>query len=96
MKAAFYDTFKGPITVQELPDPEPGPDDVIIAVKATGLCRSDWHGWQGLDSDVKLPHVPGREFAGVIASTGANIRNWKAGDRVTTPFCLGCATCPTC
>jgi len=96
MKAAWYDTFKGPITVRKLPDPEPGPDDVVIAVKATGLCRSDWHGWQGHDSDVKLPHVPGHEFAGVIASTGANIRNWKVGDRVTTPFCLGCGTCPAC
>jgi alcohol dehydrogenase len=40
--------------------------------------------------------VPGHEFAGVIASTGANIRHWKVGDRVTTPFCLGCGTCPTC
>jgi alcohol dehydrogenase len=96
MKAAYYDTFKGPISIRELPDPEPGPDDVIIKVMATGLCRSDWHGWQGHDSDVKLPHVPGHEFAGLIVATGKNIRNWKLGDRVTVPFCLGCGTCPTC
>jgi alcohol dehydrogenase len=96
MNAAFYDTFKGPINIRELPDPEPGPDDVIIKVMATGLCRSDWHGWQGHDSDIRLPHVPGHEFAGVIAATGKNIRNWTVGDRVTTPFCLGCGTCPTC
>ena len=47
MKAAWYDTFKGPISIKEIPDPEPGPDDVIIKVMATGICRSDWHGWQG-------------------------------------------------
>ena len=96
MKAAWYDTFNGPISIRELPDPEPGPDDVVIKVMATGICRSDWHGWQGHDSDVHLPHVPGHEFAGVIASIGSNIRLWKVGDRVTTPFCLGCGTCPTC
>ena len=96
MKAAWYDTFKGPISIKEIPDPQPGPDDVIIKVMATGICRSDWHGWQGHDSDIRLPHVPGHELAGVIALTGKNIRNWKVGDRVTVPFCLGCGVCTSC
>lgn len=43
MKAAFYEQFKAPVTIKTLPDPEPGPNDVVIKVAATGLCRSDWH-----------------------------------------------------
>lgn len=96
MRAAYYTRFKGPVTIETLPDPEPGPDDVIIAVKATGLCRSDWHGWQGHDSDIHLPHVPGHELAGEIVEVGSHIRNWKKGDRVTVPFCLGCGNCEQC
>ena len=45
---------------------------VVIAVRATGLCRSDWHGWQGHDTDITtLPHVPGHELAGVVAEVGS-------------------------
>lgn len=96
MKAAYFEQFKAPIRVVNLPDPSPGPDDVVIRVQATGLCRSDWHGWQGHDSDVQLPHVPGHEFAGTVAAVGKNIRRWRSGDRVTVPFCVGCGSCPQC
>jgi alcohol dehydrogenase len=63
---------------------------------ANGLCRSDWHGWMGHDTDIHLPHVPGHELAGVIEAVGKNIHNWKAGDRVTLPFVCGCGDCPQC
>ncbi|MFM7838237.1 MAG: zinc-dependent alcohol dehydrogenase family protein [Chitinophagaceae bacterium] len=96
MKAACYESFKGPIGIKELPDPQPGPEDVVIAVKATGLCRSDWHGWQGHDTDIRLPHVPGHELAGVIVEKGRNVKHWHPGDRVTVPFCGGCGTCGQC
>lgn len=96
MRAAYYESFKAPLTLSTLPDPVPGPDDVVIEVKATGICRSDWHGWQGHDSDIRLPHVPGHEMAGVIAAVGKNIRKWQIGDRVTLPFCEGCGECATC
>lgn len=96
MKAVFYETFKGPVNITRLPDPSPAANEVIIQVKATGLCRSDWHGWQGHDSDIHLPHVPGHELAGIIAATGSEIKNWKTGDRVTVPFCIGCGTCVQC
>jgi hypothetical protein len=56
---------KGPRD-RTLPDPTPGEDGVVIAVGATGLCRSDWHGWMGHDPDIKLPHVPGHELAGKV------------------------------
>lgn len=96
MKAAYYEQFNAPITIRELPDPTPPDDGVVIAVQASGLCRSDWHGWQGHDADIRLPHVPGHELAGVIQAVGKNVRNWQIGARVTLPFVCGCGDCPQC
>lgn len=96
MKAAVFHKFQAPITVQNVPDPSLEADGVIIEVKATGICRSDWHGWMGHDSDVQLPNVPGHELAGVIVDVGKSVRNWNKGDRVTLPFCCGCGYCPQC
>ncbi len=96
MKAAIYHAFGEPLSIEELPDPEPPTGGVVISVKATGLCRSDWHGWMGHDSDIRLPHVPGHEFAGVIEAVGKDVANWRPGDRVTLPFVCGCGTCPQC
>jgi alcohol dehydrogenase len=96
MKAAIYEEFGQPITIRTLPDPEPAPDGVVIQVKANGICRSDWHGWMGHDSDVHPPHVPGHEMAGVVVSTGKQVRRWKGGERVTLPFACGCGACPQC
>lgn len=96
MKALIVENFQQPPSVQQVPDSTPPKDGVVIQVKATGLCRSDWHGWMGHDSDIKLPHVPGHEFAGIIQSVGQDVHNWKVGDRVTVPFVCACGTCPTC
>ena len=96
MKAAIYRAFGEPLSIEELPDPEPSPGGVVIAVRATGLCRSDWHGWMGHDPDIRLPHVPGHELAGVVEAVGADVANWKPGDRVTLPFVCGCGVCPQC
>jgi len=96
MKAAIYHKFQGPINIENLPDPSPTPDGVVIKVGATGICRSDWHGWMGHDPDISLPHVPGHELAGTILETGKNITNWHPGDRVTLPFVCGCGHCDPC
>ncbi len=96
MKAAVFEEFAGPLAVRQVPDPHPTADGVVIQVKATGICRSDWHGWMGHDPDISLPHVPGHELAGVIVETGGQIRGWKPGDRVTLPFVCGCGTCTQC
>ena len=96
MRAAFFTEYQGPIEVRKLDDPTPENGGVVIKVGATGLCRSDWHGWMGHDSDVKLPHVPGHEFAGTIEAVGKDIKRWKVGDRVTVPFVSGCGHCPEC
>ena len=96
MKAAVYEEFEKLPTVQNVPDPTPQEHGVVLRVKATGLCRSDWHGWMGHDPDITLPHVPGHEIAGVIESIGKDVLRWKIGDRVTLPFVCGCGTCPQC
>ncbi|MCB0011058.1 MAG: zinc-dependent alcohol dehydrogenase family protein [Anaerolineales bacterium] len=96
MKAVYYEQFGGPIRVETVPDPEPAPDGVVIQVAATGLCRSDWHGWMGHDPDMRLPHVPGHELAGVVSAVGRDVRRWQVGDRVTVPFVSGCGHCPEC
>ena len=96
MRAAVFEKFAHPIKIQTVPDPLPHEDGVVIQVRANGICRSDWHGWMGHDSDVNLPHVPGHEMAGLIESVGAKVTRWKPGDRVTLPFACGCGGCEQC
>jgi alcohol dehydrogenase len=96
VKAVRYDTFEGPLRLVDVPDPTPAPDGVLVKVGASGLCQSDWHGWKGHDADVKVPHVPGHEFAGTVIETGKDVRKWRKGDRITVPFSMGCGTCERC
>lgn len=96
MKAAVYREFGGPLAIELVPDPVPPPQGVVIRVQATGLCRSDWHGWMGHDPDISLPHVPGHELAGIVEAIGTHVVKWKPGDRVTMPFVCGCGSCPQC
>jgi len=96
MKAVYYDEFEKLPTIENLPDPKPEDHGVVIQVKANGLCRSDWHGWMGHDPDIKLPHVPGHELAGVVEAVGKDVVKWVKGDRVTLPFVCGCGNCPQC
>ncbi|MFB9964627.1 zinc-dependent alcohol dehydrogenase family protein [Sinosporangium siamense] len=79
-----------------MPDPAPTEDGVVVRVEATGLCRSDWHGWMGHDPDIRVPHVPGHELAGEVVAAGALVRNWEPGDRVTVPFVSACGRCAMC
>ncbi|HQZ66492.1 MAG TPA: zinc-dependent alcohol dehydrogenase family protein [Planctomycetaceae bacterium] len=96
MRAAVFEQFQTPLQIQDVADPVPEPDSVVISVRACGLCRSDWHGWMGHDSDVQLPHVPGHELAGEIVAVGHDVNRWTIGERVTVPFCCGCGTCEQC
>jgi alcohol dehydrogenase len=96
MRAVYYDSFQKPPRIETVADPTPSPTGLVLKVEATGLCRSDWHGWMGHDPDIVLPHVPGHEMAGVVAAVGRDVKNWKAGDRVTVPFVSGCGHCPEC
>ncbi|KRS13733.1 alcohol dehydrogenase [Roseovarius atlanticus] len=96
MKAVMFERFGETPKIATLPDPTPDARGVVIEVGATGVCRSDWHGWMGHDPDITLPHVPGHELAGRVAAVGPEVRRWKVGDRVTVPFVGGCGTCPEC
>ncbi len=96
MRAMYYDAFGKQPEIKLLPDPSPSVDGVVIKVKATGLCRSDWHGWKGHDADISLPHVPGHELAGTIAAKGRGVVHFNVGDRVTVPFVSGCGRCGEC
>src|SRR3990172_3754004 len=96
MRAAYYEAFQQPLSLQDLPEPAPSDHGVVIRVGASGLCRSDWHGWMGHDPDIQPPHVPGHEFAGVIAALGKEVRTWRVGERVTVPFVCACGTCAQC
>jgi len=96
MKAIIYHEFGQTPVLETLPDPTPPRQGVVLGVKATGLCLSDWHGWQGHDPDIRLPHVPGHELVGVVEALGSEVRTWQIGDRVTLPFVCGCGTCPQC
>jgi len=96
MKALYYETFSGPVSVADVPTPGVPDGGALIRVSASGLCRSDWHAWAGHDDTVHLPHVPGHEFAGVVESVGAGVERWRPGDRVTAPFVNGCGHCEWC
>lgn len=96
MKAVVYESFGAVPKLMNVSDPTPAPHGVVIEVMATGVCRSDWHGWMGHDPDIVLPHVPGHELAGVVAAIGKDVTQWQVGDRVTVPFVGGCGHCPEC
>jgi D-arabinose 1-dehydrogenase-like Zn-dependent alcohol dehydrogenase len=96
MRAVVFDAFEAVPEVRVVPDPVPPPHGAVVEVHATGLCRSDWHGWKGHDPDITPPHVPGHEFAGTVAAVGALVTRWRPGDRVTAPFVCACGTCPSC
>jgi alcohol dehydrogenase len=95
MRAVVLDRIRGPLAVRVVPDPSPPPGGVVVRVLATGMCRSDWHGWAGHD-EITLPHVPGHELAGVVTAVGDGVTRWSAGDRVTVPFVEGCGRCAWC
>ncbi|MBV7699327.1 zinc-dependent alcohol dehydrogenase family protein [Streptomyces sp. TRM70350] len=96
MRAVVFERFGEPADVREVADPRPAEHGVVVRVEATGLCRSDWHGWQGHDPDITLPHVPGHELAGVVEAVGARVTGRRPGDWVTVPFVCACGTCPSC
>lgn len=96
MKAILFEQFREEPRLVTVDDPSPAPHGVVLKVMATGVCRSDWHGWMGHDSDIALPHVPGHELAGVVEAVGKAVTRWKVGDAVTVPFICGCGSCSQC
>ena len=95
MQAVVFDGYGVPPALTTVPEPDCPPNGVLVRVAATGVCRSDWHAWRGHDP-VRLPHVPGHELAGVVATVGPEVTRWRPGDRVTVPFVCGCGRCEHC
>ena len=80
-----YSSEPHSVELREFTRPDPGPDDVILAVEAVGVCGSDLHQWTSSHSwKVNYPVVLGHEFGGVIAAKGAAVKNWSEGDRVVS------------
>jgi alcohol dehydrogenase len=96
MRAMYYEKFGERPDIRTLPDPTPEAHGVVVKVEASGVCRSDWHGWCGHDPDIVLPHVPGHELAGTIVAVGRNVSRFREGQRVTVPFVSGCGRCGEC
>ncbi|MGH4027420.1 zinc-dependent alcohol dehydrogenase family protein [Actinomycetota bacterium Odt1-20B] len=94
MKAAIIESV-GKAVVGEVPDPTPGPRDVVVEVAACGLCGTDLHILQG-EFAPTLPVVPGHEFAGVVVGRGSEVRELSPGDRVAVDPSLHCHECRHC
>ncbi len=98
MKAAVVREFGKPLSIEELPIPEPGPDQILVRYHATGVCHTDLHAATG-DWPVKPtpPFVPGHEGTGFVAKVGANVKRIKEGDRVGVPWLhTACGCCNPC
>jgi propanol-preferring alcohol dehydrogenase len=96
MRAAVLDAYHRPLAIREIPIDAPGPGEVTVEVKACGLCMTDVHISEGRVPTVRLPLVPGHEFAGVIVRRGREVRGCEIGDRVTVCVDVACGQCDFC
>ena len=97
MRAQLLTAARRPLVAAELPAPRPGPQQVLIAVRACAVCRTDLHVVDGELVDPKLPLVPGHEIVGIVVEKGAAADRFAVGDRVGVPW-LGwtCGVCDYC
>ncbi|MBR0702932.1 alcohol dehydrogenase AdhP [Bradyrhizobium diazoefficiens] len=100
MKAAIVKQFGKPLVIEDVPVPQPGPGEVLVKVKACGVCHTDLHAASG-DWPVKPvpPFIPGHEAAGIVAALGPGVKNLKVGDAVGVAWlhdaCMSCEYCET-
>lgn len=84
------------LEAQHLPEPEVGPEEVLVEIKAAGICRSDMHYRAGTRPVPRLPLTPGHEIAGVVRRTGADVSAITSGDRVCIHYLVTCGNCEQC
>lgn len=101
MRAAVLRAYQQPVAIEDVPVPQPGPDEVLIKVHACGVCHSDLHlaegDWDLLKSITKLPLVLGHEVAGTVAALGDDVDILAVGERVGVPWLhWTCGTCECC
>ncbi len=95
MKALLLTEVKK-LQVVELPDPTCGPGDLLVRVKACGICGSDIHGFDGSSGRRIPPLVMGHEAAGIVQAVGQDVRGFRVGDRVTFDSTVSCGSCHYC
>lgn len=95
-KAAYLNAFFKPFEIKTVTVPEPGRDEVLIRVRASGLCGTDIHIQEGKIGSVKLPYIPGHEMAGEVFKVGEDVQNVKPGDHVSVHIDIACKTCRFC
>ncbi|WP_209323345.1 alcohol dehydrogenase catalytic domain-containing protein [Brevibacterium renqingii] len=96
MRAIVFEEFSVRPELRDIAAPVAPAAGVVIDVEATGVCRSDHHAWTGHDESIRLPHVPGHELVGRVASAGVGVEEFHVGQRVTVPFVCGCGRCRWC
>jgi 2-desacetyl-2-hydroxyethyl bacteriochlorophyllide A dehydrogenase len=96
MRALQITTIGRPLEAVDLPDPEPGRDEVVVAVIAAGICHSDVHYRAGHPAPRHLPMVPGHEVAGIIVAAGSGVGPDRVGDRVALHYVVSCGSCIAC
>lgn len=96
MKAAVFEGFGQPLAIETLPDPSPGPDQVLVRVGRCGICGSDLHLTENPLFGVTPGTVLGHEFAGEVEAVGRNVTKFKAGDRVAVSSVESCGHCASC
>ena len=100
MRAVVLEAHGEPLAVREVSEPSAPSDGVVVETETCGVCRSDWHAWQGhgewVDDRVPAGQVLGHEPAGRVVEVGADVDSLDVGDRVVVPFNLADGTCPAC
>ena len=97
MRAMVLSATRTPLSLTDLPDPEIGPEEILLGVKACAVCRTDLHVLDGELPGPKLPLVPGHEIVGTVMAVGRSVDRFRLGERVGVPW-LGwtCGSCAYC
>ena len=82
--------------IREVPVPKPGDGEVLIQMKAAGVCGSDIHQFLGENPNTMFPRIPGHENVGIVVACGADVKNIKVGDHVVVDLVVACGECPQC
>jgi (R,R)-butanediol dehydrogenase/meso-butanediol dehydrogenase/diacetyl reductase len=96
MKAAVFKGIGQPLAVEDVRDPSPREDEVVVQIGRCGICGSDLHMTEDPVFAIKPGNVLGHEFSGEVVGLGAAVRSLKIGDRVSVSPLRGCGKCPTC
>lgn len=96
MKAAVLRNFHQDLSIEEVDIPEPGYGEVLVKVRASGLCASDLHIIDGILPTVKLNYIPGHEMAGEVFKLGEGVTQWEIGQHVVTSIDVTCGHCKAC